>query len=102
MKRVRLILISSLVLLMVLPVFADKKFNLPDKKRIEKTINTQWTFNYFPEENADKNGCEAVNYDDSKWSAIALPHTWMTYETTGELHPYIKNAADKDSPYWWN
>jgi hypothetical protein len=99
---IKKIVVGILVLLMVLPVFADKKFNLPDKKRIEKTINSQWTFNYFPEENADKNGCEAVNYDDSKWSAIALPHTWMTYETTGELHPYIKNAADKDSPYWWN
>lgn len=102
MKRIKLVLAGILVVLFSVHVFADKKFNLQDKVRIEKTINTQWTFNYFPEPDADKNGCQAINYDDSKWSAIALPHTWMTYETTGELHPYIKNASDKDNPYWWN
>ena len=26
----------------------------------------------------------------------------MTYETTGELHPYIKNASPNDNSYWWN
>lgn len=102
MNRFKLVLTGVLVVLFSVHVFADKKFNLQDKVRIEKTINTQWTFNYFPEPDADKNGCQAINYDDSKWSAVALPHTWMTYETTGELHPYIKNASDKDNPYWWN
>ena len=69
-------------------------------KRIEKTINSQWTFNYFPDENADK-GYESVAYDDSRWPAISLPHTWSTYETTGELHPFIRSAAESDNPYWW-
>ncbi len=68
--------------------------------RIEKIINSQWTFNYFPEETADK-GYEGDKYDDSRWAAISLPHTWMTYETTGELHPFIKNPSEQDNPYWW-
>src|SRR5215468_551388 len=69
--------------------------------RVEKTINREWTFNYFPAENADGLGCEAPAFDDSTWPAVAIPHTWQTYETTGELHPYIRNAGEKTSTYWW-
>jgi len=29
------------------------------------------------------------------------PHTWSTYETTGELHPFIRNPFESDNPYWW-
>ena len=85
----------------IIPIMAQKTYKVPISNRIEKNINTQWTFNYFPDTKADKMGCENPLFDDSKWSAIALPHTWMTYETTGELHPYIKNPSEKDSPYWW-
>ncbi len=67
---------------------------------IEKIINSQWTFNYFPDEKADK-GFESPGFDDSRWTAVSLPHTWSTYETTGEMHPFIRNAAESDSPYWW-
>ena len=68
--------------------------------RIEKIINSQWTFNYFPTETADK-GYESPGFNDSKWPAISVPHTWSTYETTGELHPFIASAAESDNPYWW-
>jgi beta-galactosidase len=70
-------------------------------QRIEKIINSHWTFNYFPNESADK-GYESQGYDDSKWPAVSLPHTWSTYETTGELHPFIRNASEVDNPYWWS
>src|SRR5579863_6288296 len=40
-------------------------------------------------------------FDDSHWPAIALPHTWSTFETTGELHPFIKAATERDDSYWW-
>lgn len=62
----------------------------------------EWTFNYYPVEDADAMGCEAPGFDDSTWSAVAIPHTWMTYETTRELHPFMRNASEKDSSYWWN
>jgi beta-galactosidase len=68
--------------------------------RIEKTINSQWTFNYFPAAVAGK-GYEAPGFDDSKWPVIAIPHSWSTYETTGEVHPFIRNASETDNPYWW-
>ncbi len=70
-------------------------------QRIEKIINSQWTFNYFPGENADK-GYELPAANDSKWQIISIPHTWSTYETTGEIHPFIRNASEIDEPYWWN
>jgi len=68
--------------------------------RIEKIINSQWTFNYFPGTSANK-GYEAPGFDDSKWPAVSIPHTWSTYETTGELHPFIRNPSETDNPYWW-
>lgn len=77
-------------------------YNPPKTERVSKTINTQWTFNYFPAKDADKLGYEQPEFDDSQWSYIAVPHTWQTYETTHELHPYIRNAAANDDPYWWN
>jgi beta-galactosidase len=80
---------------------AQKKPSESQKsKRIEKIINSQWTFNYFPTESASK-GYEMARFDDSKWPAISLPHTWSTYETTGEIHPFIMNPAETDNMYWW-
>ena len=69
--------------------------------RFEKDINTGWTFNYFPDESADK-GYESVNYNDSKWPVISLPHTWVFYETTGELFPFNYNKSGDYDPYWWS
>jgi hypothetical protein len=68
--------------------------------RIEKVINSQWTFNYFSAATENK-GYESFGFDDSRWVAISIPHTWSTYETTGELHPFIRNTSENDNPYWW-
>jgi beta-galactosidase len=76
-------------------------YQIPPNHRLEQTINRQWTFNYFPSENAYSNGCESPDFDDSMWPAVALPHTWQTYETTGKLHPFIHDAHEDDDPYWW-
>ena len=64
-------------------------------------INSDWTFNYFPSGDDGALAC-AVDYDDSAWKAVALPHTWMTYETTGDLHPFIRSASEREDSYWWN
>jgi hypothetical protein len=69
-------------------------------RRIEKIINSQWTFNYFPVAAAN-NGYESPGFDDSKWPAISIPHTWSTYETTGELHPFVMSASETEDPYWY-
>lgn len=68
--------------------------------RLQKTINRDWNFQYFPSEKADA-GIAAPGYDDSRWPAVALPHTWSTYETTRELHPFIRSASERDDSYWW-
>ncbi len=72
----------------------------PPGPGIEKIVNSQWTFNYFPYESA-KEGYESPGFNDSRWPAVSIPHTWGTYETTGELHPFIRNASENDNPYWW-
>jgi beta-galactosidase len=77
-----------------------KPADLVKGPRVEKIINSQWTFNYFPENN-EKNGIEKPGFDDSSWPAVSLPHTWSTYETTREVHPFIRNASESDNPYWW-
>jgi hypothetical protein len=70
------------------------------KGRIEKVINSHWTFNYFPVESADK-GYESPGFNDSRWPAISLPHTWNSYETTGELRPFTRSPAETGETYWW-
>ena len=68
--------------------------------RVEKTVNGDWTFQYHPAEEADLSFI-APGYNDAAWPAVALPHTWSTYETTGDQHLFIRSAAEKDDSYWW-
>ena len=69
--------------------------------RLERTLDRDWTFRYFPAERLDTSAA-ASGYDDRRWSAVALPHTWSTYETTGGLHPFIRDPSEKDDPRWWH
>jgi beta-galactosidase len=97
----RIIAIIFSVLFFIPVSFTQKKpVEIQKSNRIEKIINSQWTFNYFAGTGADK-GYEAPGFDDSKWPAVSIPHTWSTYETTGELHPFIRNPSETDNPYWW-
>ncbi|MGN6641478.1 MAG: glycoside hydrolase family 2 protein, partial [Verrucomicrobiota bacterium] len=68
--------------------------------RVEQTINQDWTFNYFPAEQLDTSLITA-SADDARWSVVALPHTWHTFETTREIHPFIARPSERDSKYWW-
>jgi len=93
----------TIYLLLYCFAFSNAQFksaNTVKTPRTEKIINSQWTFNYYPDEKADQ-GYESYSFDDSKWPVISIPHTWMTYETTGDIHPFIRNAAESDDPYWW-
>jgi hypothetical protein len=67
---------------------------------IELQFNSQWTFNYFPSETADK-GYELSGFNDSRWPAVSLPHTWNSFETTGELRPFTKSPGEIGETYWW-
>lgn len=98
----RTYILLVLITACLLPAEAKKKSSQPQKSpRIEKTINSGWTFNYFPGETKEAN-YEAPAFDDSKWPLIDIPHTWNTFETTGDMHPFIKNTNEKENPYWWD
>ncbi|MFD0675701.1 MULTISPECIES: glycoside hydrolase family 2 protein [unclassified Paenibacillus] len=65
-----------------------------------RTIHGNWSFAYFPSADLVENPSEP-SYDETEWIPIAIPHTWITYETTGELHPFIRQPSEKDDKYWW-
>lgn len=67
---------------------------------VRGTMNRDWRFIYSVSSDLDL-ACKEINYDDSNWPAIALPHTWSTYETTGELHPFMKHPSETDDEFWW-
>ena len=80
---------------------AQQKSNIIIKyPRVGKIINSDWLFNYYPKETANK-GYESLALDDSRWSAVSIPHTWNTFETTGEFEPYYENTDENDNTYWW-
>jgi beta-galactosidase/beta-glucuronidase len=65
--------------------------------RIVKDFNSNWSFNYFPSEKPGSD-CELPAFDDSKWKAVSLPHTWNTYETTG----LTRAETDLSGDNYWN
>ncbi|MDD3078735.1 MAG: glycoside hydrolase family 2 TIM barrel-domain containing protein [Paludibacter sp.] len=68
--------------------------------RIVENLLQNWTFLYSPDTKENKSFSQS-EFDDSQWEIVQLPHTWMTYETTKDLHPFIMNASENDDPYWW-
>lgn len=96
----KLLTFILLVLCVILCGAKKRSSTFAKSQRIEKTINPNWTFNYFPEEEHGK-GLEAPGYNDLNWPVISIPHTWSTYETTGDIHPFIKKTSETSDPYWW-
>ena len=99
MKVISLLL--SLLFCINISFGQKKQAEILKRGRIEKVINSQWTFNYFPSEAADK-GYESPGFNDSRWPAISLPHTWNSYETTGELRPFTRSPGETGETYWWS
>ena len=95
--------ITLLLSLLFLINYSDAQKNQAENLksiRIEKIINSHWTFNYFPSEAADK-GYESPGFNDSRWPAISLPHTWNSFETTGELRPFTRSPGETGESFWW-
>lgn len=68
--------------------------------RIERTIDGDWSFGYLPAPELDET-VAAPGFDDRRWTAVSLPHTWSTFETTRAVHPFIYAPSEKDDPHWW-
>ena len=75
--------------------------NSADAPRLMADFNRDWTFNYFPQAEHDTEFAQA-QYDDGAWPVVSIPHTWSTFETTGDVHPFILSPSERDDPYWWN
>ncbi len=101
-------ILAMKVIALFLALFFSSAFSVAQKKqvdaaisgRIQQVINSQWTFNYFPLPTADK-GYESPVYSDSKWLAVSLPHTWNSFETTGEVRPFTRCPGETGETYWW-
>src|SRR5260370_22449705 len=59
------------------PVAAD--FQPPASKRQDIDLDDSWQFI-----RADVSGAEQIDFDDSAWSTIGVPHTWNNLD--GEQH----------------
>lgn len=86
----------ALLLSVGLPPAAADKYT----PRTVLPFDTEWTFNYFPASTVPRE-TTARDFDDSSWPAVSTPHTWSTYETTGDVHPFIMAASERMDPYWW-
>ncbi|MGM9787246.1 MAG: glycoside hydrolase family 2 protein [Candidatus Cryptobacteroides sp.] len=99
MKRPHFLLVSLVAT--IVSVHAAAMPYRPSQARSEMLINTDWTFNYLPS-GVETPEMASLDFDDSRWQAISVPHTWFTYETTSDIHPFIGSAAERDDAYWWN
>lgn len=73
----------------------------PRSPRIVRRFCHGWAFCYDPEAEADITRA-AVDAPGDDFIPVSLPHTWQTYETTGEVHPFVRNPSERDNPYWWH
>lgn len=61
-------------------------------QRQVENADADWLFSYKEATEKPVKGIPPqaqVGYDDAGWKSVSVPHTWQTYETTGELHPFI-------------
>jgi hypothetical protein len=98
MKVITLLL--SLLFSICLSAAQEKKPEDVKVNRFEKTINSDWTFNYFPSESAGQ-GYESPGFNDSRWPVISIPHTWNSYMTTRILSPFTRSPAETGETLWW-
>lgn len=69
-------------------------------KRLAIDLNRDWHFRYEPALSIADELVGATAPADN-WKAIALPHTWQTWETTGQVHPFMRDPSETDDTTWW-
>lgn len=99
MSLFRLFVMATWIAAVAAPDSATAASGSPSA-RVVLPFNSDWAFQYFPHSNPPE-AVTAVDYDDSSWPAIATPHTWSTFETTRDVHPFIMEASERRDPYWW-
>lgn len=69
--------------------------------RVVRKLVDNWKFNYFPQSELDTAKLQPAA-NDADWRVVALPHTWQSYETKKELHPFIASFKEQGEANWWN
>lgn len=60
----------------------------PTSNRVDTVINNDWRFN-----KGDVAGAEAVNYNDSAWSLLNVPHTWNAFDGQDGGNDYYRGIG---------
>ena len=63
-------------------------------------LNTDWVFRYCAPPQPDL-ALARTEAADADWQPVTLPHTWLTWATTGRVHPYIHDPSESESPALW-
>lgn len=69
--------------------------------RLVRAFDRDWAFCYDPAPEPDP-ARAAPAADPADFTAVSLPHTWQTWETTGRVHPFVADPAEEDNSYWWH
>lgn len=78
------------VLLAAVPLFAAAEtYQPPASPRVDASFDADWRF-----VRKDVPGAEAAAFDDSRWAAVGLPHTWNDVDT---YRAYIRHSHGDSS-----
>jgi len=77
-----------LLLLFLFIVLTDSKGFAQKEVRIKKSINEHWKFS-----KTDSKEASEVDFDDSEWEIINIPHTWNNIDATDEISGYDRRPC---------
>jgi len=73
------------ILVTAVPALGQEKYSVPASPRAAYNFNPDWKFAF-----GDTAAASQVAFDDSKWTAISLPHTW---NDTDSYRAYINHGS---------
>jgi beta-galactosidase len=98
-RPLRFLAASVAILLSTTPAMAanaaaaPEHFTAPDSPRAVYNFNPGWKF-MFDDQSGAVAGADAVNFDDSAWANISLPHTWNEADS---YRKYISHGGGDQS-----
>ena len=63
-------------------------------------LNHDWVFRYCSASRPD-HALAGVQTADADWQPVTVPHTWLTWATTGRVHPFVHDPSESESPALW-
>lgn len=63
-------------------------------------LNQDWVFRYCTPSQPD-HAMALAETADADWEPVTVPHTWLTWATTGRVHPFVHDPSESESPALW-